>query len=81
MRISDALNTEFGSLVISMILGLGLAAIFQEVCNDDDCIILEPPNHKYIKNNIFQFKEGCYKFDAVLTECDSKKKIIKKQQN
>lgn len=78
MRFSDAMNTEFGSCVISIILGLGLAALFQEVCKNDDCIILEPPNHKYIETNIFQFKEGCYKFDTRIEECDEKKRKIRK---
>ena len=77
MKFSEVMNTEFGSCVVSVILGLGLAALFQEVCKGDDCIVLEPPNHKYIKDNIFQFKEGCYKFDTILSECDNNKKIIK----
>ena len=80
MRFSDAIKTEFGSFVISVILGLGLAALFQEVCKGDNCIIFEPPNPDYINNNIFQFKEGCYKFKTVVEECDNKKKKIKKEK-
>lgn len=80
MRFSDALSTDFGSFIISMILGLGLAAMFQEICKGDDCIILEPPNHKYVSENIFQFKEGCYKFDAEIVECDDNKRTIKKSR-
>jgi hypothetical protein len=80
MRFTDALNSEFGSFIISMILGLGLAAMFQEICKGDDCIVLEPPNHSYVTNNIFQFKEGCYTFDTVMTECDEKKRTISKSR-
>jgi hypothetical protein len=72
MRFGDAMNTEFGSFVISIILGLGLAALFRETCKGQNCIILEPPNHNYINNHIFQFKSGCYKFKPKMTECKTK---------
>jgi hypothetical protein len=80
MKFVDALNSDFGSFIISMILGLGLAAMFQDICKGDGCIVLEPPNHSYVTNNIFQFKEGCYKFDTVITECDENKKTIQKSK-
>jgi hypothetical protein len=82
MRFGEAMNTEFGSFVISLILGLGLSALFREVCKGQDCIIFEPPNDNYIQSHIFQFKSGCYKFKPKFTECKTKNgnNIIKKQK-
>ena len=36
----DLLKNETGRLIISILLGLGLAAIFRRVCKDKKCIII-----------------------------------------
>ena len=45
---------DVGKIVISIILGLGLATLFRKVCKDRDCIIFRAPDIKKIKDQILQ---------------------------
>ena len=67
---------DVGKVVISIILGLGLATLFRKVCKDRDCIIFKAPDIKKIKNQIFKFDGKCYKFEENIEKCNKNKKII-----
>ena len=58
-----------GKLIISIILGLGIAALFRKVCNDRDCIVIKGPNIKETESNIYAFDGRCYKYKAKATKC------------
>ena len=51
MGFEKVLKSENGINIISFILGLGLAALFRKVCNDDNCLIIEGPPLKDVENN------------------------------
>jgi len=65
---------DVGKIVISIILGLGLATLFRKVCKDRDCIIFKAPDIKKIKNQIFKFDGKCYQFEENIEKCN---KVIK----
>ena len=65
-----------GKIIISIILGLGLATLFRKVCKDRDCIVFRAPDIKKIHNQIFKFEGKCYKFSEEIERCDNKKKIV-----
>ena len=67
---------DVGKIVISVLLGLGLATLFRKVCKDRDCIIFKAPDIKKIKNQIFKFDGKCYKFEENIEKCNQNKKII-----
>lgn len=77
MFLKDAMNTDFGSVVISIILGLGLAALFRQVCDDDQCLVITAPEHDYVTSNTFKFDKGCYSFETEMTSCENKKNLIR----
>ena len=71
MNLDNIMKNEFGKIVISAILGLGLASLFKKVCVDDNCLIIKsPPN---IKNQVFGHDNKCYKYTPEVTKCSSKK--------
>ncbi len=41
MHIRRLIYSDFGRIVISILLGLGLATIFRKVCNDINCLIFK----------------------------------------
>ena len=41
MNIKRLLNTHLGRIIISILLGLGLASLFRKVCTDKNCIKFE----------------------------------------
>jgi hypothetical protein len=64
---------RFGSIVISVILGLGLAAIFRRVCTGDSCVVVKAPSSKDIDENVFKIDSSCYKYTPNLIPCPLKK--------
>ena len=67
---------DVGKVIISIILGLGLATLFRKVCKDRDCIIFKAPDIKKIQNQIFKFDKKCYKFKENIEKCNNNKKIV-----
>jgi hypothetical protein len=76
MFLNKFVNSNTGKYVMSIILGLGLSALFREVCKDKKCYIYKPVEHKYIDNKIFKADNKCYKYNQVTTKCNSNLRII-----
>tara|TARA_B100001250_G_C19638390_1_gene717076 strand:+ start:338 stop:577 length:240 start_codon:yes stop_codon:yes gene_type:complete len=76
MYLKRLIYGEPGKIIISIILGLGLATLFRKVCKDRDCIIFRAPDINKIQNQIFKFEGKCYKFSEEIERCDSNKKIV-----
>jgi len=69
MGFESVLKSENGINTISFILGLGLAALFRKVCNDDNCLIIEGPPLKDVENKIFQQEDKCYRYTPKSSKC------------
>ena len=76
MYLRRLIYSDVGKIIISILLGLGLATLFRKVCNDRNCIIFKAPNVEKIKNQIFKFDNKCYKFSEKIEKCDEKRKKI-----
>lgn len=63
-------NDDVGKTIISIILGLGLSALFRKVCSDRSCIIIQGPPVKEIENKIFSLDSKCYKYKSKSTSCN-----------
>lgn len=70
--IRQYLNSEAGSIIISVLLGLGLAALFQKACRDNNCVIIRGPPYKDIRDKIFIQDDKCYIYTPKSTKCDVK---------
>ena len=60
MNLGRLLHTKFGQLLMSVVLGFGLASLFRKVC----------------KERIYKFDNKCYKFNSKPGKCDPTKRII-----
>ena len=65
-----------GQIFISILLGIGLAAIFQRACRKRSCIVLKAPNPRLISNSTYKNKDECYKYNPTITECPSKQEVL-----
>lgn len=65
------LSNEFGRIVVSCILGLGLASLFKKVCVDDNCLIIKTDPNWNSENKIFQQNSKCFKFKRQEAKCNS----------
>lgn len=63
-------KTDTSKMIISILWGLGLATMFQKICNDQKCIIYQAVDPNTIKNNIYNHNGECIQFEPELTTCD-----------
>lgn len=76
INLSKFVNTNTGKNIVSILLGLGLASIFREVCKDKECIIFYAPDLNEVENKIYKQDGKCYKYNLVSTKCDNTKKNV-----
>ncbi len=69
MFVKKMLNDKFGSIMISVILGLGLAAVFRRVCTGDGCIVVKAPNAKELTEHVYRIDASCYKYTPNVVPC------------
>jgi len=70
------LYSKTGRIIISIILGFGLATLFKFSCKNNNCIIFKAPKIKNIRGKIFKFNNKCYKYKENAESCSLKKKIL-----
>lgn len=65
-----------GKMMISILLGLGLATLFRKVCTDKNCIRFNGPVITDIQGKTYKHGEKCYQYTSTATKCDPKKKVM-----
>ena len=70
MGLAQMIHSEQGAIVISIILGLGLAALFRKACADNSCIVIKGPNIQETQKSFYKINDACYKYEAVATDCN-----------
>lgn len=70
-KIHKLVKTKKGRALLSILWGLGLAALFQRVCKGRNCIVLSAPNPNKLKNKIFKDDDEnkCYKYVTSNVKC------------
>jgi hypothetical protein len=76
IHLSKFIHTKTGKLLMSILLGFGIATLFRKVCDGKKCIIYHAPPLEEIKDKTFKYDDKCYKFTTNNTKCDSNKKIV-----
>ncbi len=69
MFVKRMLSDKFGSILISVILGLGLAALFRRVCSGDGCVVVKAPSEKEIRDFVYKVDTSCYKYTPNAVPC------------
>ena len=69
-------HTETGKIIMSILLGFGLASLFRTVCKDKDCLLFYAPPLDKIKDKIYKSGEKCVKYSHVSTKCDANVKTV-----
>ena len=69
------INSSTGRIIISIIWGLGIAALFRRACKGRSCLILKGTNPDSILDKPFQFNNKCYKYTTYPVSCQSQGNI------
>jgi hypothetical protein len=76
MNLKRLLDSSLGRIIISVLLGLGLATLFRKVCTDKNCITFNGPVISDVDGKTFKHDANCYKYNLTHTTCDKTKKIV-----
>ena len=76
MHLGKFVHTETGKILMSAILGFGLASLFRTICKNKDCMAFYAPRLEDIKDKIYKTKEKCVKYTYEPTKCDTEHKIV-----
>jgi hypothetical protein len=76
MKLTRLLSTKFGRIMISILMGLGLATLFRKACKDKTCLSFNGPIISEVDGKTYQFGEYCYKYDLMPSKCDSIKRTV-----
>ena len=77
MNLKNIIKSKVGKIIMSIILGLGLATIFRGYCYEKKCLVFLSKKPKNIENKIFKEDNKCYKYKLKSTSCESKKKKVR----
>jgi hypothetical protein len=63
------IESNSGQIFISILLGLGLAAMFRKACDDNRCIVVRPPSFEETQKYYYKVGGECWKYTPVETPC------------
>ena len=70
----NTMRSRGGSIIVSVLLGIGLATIFQRVCKDN-CVVFHAPAADRIAEKVWVNEETCYKYTPEPVSCDASKGV------
>ena len=69
-------NTKVGKIILSIIWGFGLSALFRKACKGRNCILIKGIDPNKIKDKVFQFEDKCYKYETSNVSCNKSNNIM-----
>ena len=78
MNLSKLLTTKTGRVVMSVLLGFGLATIFRAVCRGSGCQVIKAPPLAELEKPAKQSNGKCVAYDRVPIDCGAAQKAGKK---
>ena len=77
MYLDKFVHSYTGKIIMSLLLGIGLATFFRSVCTGKQCRIIEAPPMEEITDQTYKFNNKCYKIEKNAINCDSKKTTVR----
>ena len=75
--ISDLMKSKTGTIILSILWGLGLAAMFKKSCDGKNCKIYKyvSPASQSVKDTYYNYGTyNCYQYDPIIANCDTSNK-------
>lgn len=76
INLGKFVHTETGKIIMSILLGFGLASLFRTVCKDHNCLNFHAPPLDDFKDKIYKNNGKCVKYVPVATKCSLNSKIV-----
>lgn len=66
------LDSDAGSILLSVVVGFGLASMFRKACSGYGCHIVRGPPLKDLEKNVYLQDGRCYKYNPEAADCKVK---------
>jgi thiosulfate reductase cytochrome b subunit len=77
VNLGKFVHTETGKILMSILLGFGLASLFRKICKDRECLIFHAPSLDDFKDKIYKNDSGkCVKYNPIQSKCNMNAKIV-----
>jgi len=76
MHLNKFVHSNTGKYIMSIILGLGLATLFRQVCKGTKCRIINAPPLEDLDNETYKINGKCYNYEKNAVNCNRTKRII-----
>lgn len=76
MAFEKLFRTDTGKIIMSTLLGLGLATLFRKGCIGRNCIEFSAPSLEDIKKKVYKYGDSCFKYEMESRGCDRRKKNV-----
>ena len=76
LKLKRLMTTKYGQILVSAILGLGLATLFKRACRSGDCVVYKVPSREEIQTKVYKQDGDCYKVELKEDKCDENKKDL-----
>jgi len=77
MYLDKFVHSQTGKIIMSILLGIGLATFFRAVCKGRHCRIISSPPIEEIDNQTYKFNDKCYTFEKKAINCQTNKNTVK----
>lgn len=77
MYLDKFVHSQTGKILMSILLGIGLATFFRAACKGRQCRVISAPPMEDIEGQTYKFDEKCYTFEKRAINCEKNKKTVK----
>ena len=77
MYLDKFVHSNTGKIIMSMILGLGLATFFRAICKGKHCRVITSPPLEELEDQTYRFDDKCYKLEKNAVKCVKSQNIVK----
>ena len=75
MYLSKFVHSTTGKIMMSILLGIGLATLFRQTCVGKNCVTYNAPPIDELNEQTYKFDSKCYKMERNSVNCDETKNI------
>jgi hypothetical protein len=68
------------AILVSFLIGFGIAAMFRPMCKGSDCIVIHGPPVKDVIDKVYQMGERCVEFTTEVVTCPKEGEVVKTVQ-
>lgn len=73
MHLDRFVKTDSGKILMSIVLGIGLATLFRAACSGKRCRLVRAPPMDEMDGQTYQFGDKCYALHKQAVRCDARR--------